>query len=315
MKETLECRKSKNGIPVWELEFHCWDNISGRHVCLGKEFEKLSIYEREKTLYNNAEILVSVSNQLNFSALTVPGEYWEVAPNTPAYYWLPEEAYFDQAKIIHKMAGDSFMLVGVSGGVMAIPNAEQYVEFSLKLFDDPEEIDRLAEQTFNRGIEKAKRMRDAGIQAVVTASDLADNNGLFFNPEQMDRYIIPYLHKWAQKVKELGMYSILHSDGNIYKCLDAIANSGINALQAIDPTAGMVMNEVFRQTQGKICLCGNIDNALLINGPKTSIYEATKILINESDDYPGFILGASNAVISETPKENYYEMLRACHEV
>ena len=71
-------RQPETAVPIWELEFHPWDTMSGKHVILGKEFENLSSEEKEKTLYSNAEIMLSVSDELNFSALTVPVYYWEL---------------------------------------------------------------------------------------------------------------------------------------------------------------------------------------------------------------------------------------------
>ncbi len=93
----------------------------------------------------------------------------------------------------------------------------------------------MAEEYYQQAIDAAKKYRDCGIEAVFTASDVADNAGPFFNPEQMKRWILPYLTKFAESIRELGMYSILHSDGNLKNYIDDIANTGVDALQAIDP--------------------------------------------------------------------------------
>lgn len=34
MKAALECRQPETAVPVWEVEFHAWDNASGAHVVL-----------------------------------------------------------------------------------------------------------------------------------------------------------------------------------------------------------------------------------------------------------------------------------------
>ena len=78
--------------------------------------------------------------------------------------------------------------------------------------------------------------------AVFTASDLADNSGPFFKIEQMHRFILPYLDRWASQCKAMGLYTILHTDGKLPPSyLEAIAETAVDALQAIDPVAGMDM--------------------------------------------------------------------------
>ena len=310
----LQCLVLKDSVPVWELEFQCWDSFSGKHLLVGTEFVNLTRLQQQKALRANAEIIINVAKELCFSAVTVPNSYWEVAPGQPSYYWLPEEVRYDQAKILFDMAGSELAFVGVSGGVMGIPAAEDYVEFSMKLFDAPEEIDEIANSFFSRGIESVKKLRDVGIETVLTASDLADNKGPFYSPSQMDRFVLPYLVKWVQQAKQMGLYTIIHTDGNIYPCLDEVVKSGVNALQAIDPTAGMDMETTKKRVADSICLCGNIDSGLLITASPEEIYDQTKKLLLTCKSYSGIVLGASNAVVAETPPNNYKAMIRAWKE-
>ncbi len=56
---------------------------------------------------------------------------------------------------------------------------------------------------------------------------MADNSGPFFKPEYMERWILPYLKEWSDRVRAMGMYTLLHSDGNLTRYMDAIAATGI----------------------------------------------------------------------------------------
>ncbi len=311
MIAALQCRQPAGSVPIWELEFHAWDIASGRHVVMGREFETLSPGEQDRALHANAEIILSVVEQMHFAALTVPGSYWEIAPGVPAYYWLPPEARFRQAHILRDKAPAELMLAGISGGVMSMPAAQEYVEFSYKLFDVPEQIDQRARTGLANGLENARRLRDCGVEVIVTASDVADNHGPFFNPEQMDRFILPYMHEWAEGIKTMDAYSILHSDGNLAPCLDSIAQTGLNALQAIDPTAGMDMRSAKDQVGDRLCLCGNVDCGLLLTGTPQTVHDATRELLLRCKDGGGLVLGASNAVQMEVPIKNYRAMIQA----
>lgn len=313
MRAALECRQPETAVPIWELEFQIWDDVSGQHVILGKEFSELSPKEQENTMYQNAEIMMSVARDMNFSAITLPGSYWEVAPGQPSYYWLPEEAKLKQNRILIRYCKEiGIMAVGVFNSVISMPNhGNNYVEYCYKLFDAPEEIDEIAEIRYRTGLEKAKMCSDLGYDVIVTASDIADNKGPFYSPEQLERWVYPYLSDWAQEIKKLGMYTVMHTDGNLYPILDRIADSGINGLQAIDPVAGMDMKKAKEIVAGRLCLCGNVETGLLVTGPKEFIYENTRDVLVNCKAGGGMVLGTSNATMPETPAEHYREMIRA----
>jgi uroporphyrinogen decarboxylase len=301
-------RKQPEGVPLWELEFQAWDAASGRHVILGHEFEALSPSGQERAMHANAEILLSVSGELGFAALTSPNAYWHQAPGQLAYYCMPGEARFRQLRILRDMRQDDLMLIATTGGIIG---ADYSMEFCVRMVDDPESIDALARATLDRAVECAKRFRDCGAEAVISPSDIADNSGPFFRPEYMDRWILPYLKEWADRIREMGLYTILHSDGNLSRYLDALAGTGLDALQAIDPTAGMDMRQAKAVVGNRLCLCGNIDCGLLLRGKPDEVYAATRDLLVGCKAGGGLVLGASNAVQPDVPIRNYRALVDA----
>jgi uroporphyrinogen decarboxylase len=311
MKAALERRQPSSAVPVWEIEFHLWDQLSPIRMVLGKEFQALSRSEQERALHTNAEVMVAVSLDVGFAAVSTPNAYWEIAPGEPAYFWLPGEARFRQIDILRRLSEERLILVGESGGVICMPGAGEYVEFSYKLYDAPEEIDEMARRNLRHGEELAKRLCDLGVEILFTASDIADNHGPFFAAEQMERFILPYLHQWGESVRSLGAYSVLHSDGHLGPYLQQLADSGIDALQAIDPIAGMDMRAVKDQVGNRLCLCGNVDCGLLVTAEPEEVYAATRGLLLDCKAGGGLVLGASNAVQPETPVENYRAMIQA----
>ncbi|MDA3868224.1 MAG: hypothetical protein PF489_15940 [Salinivirgaceae bacterium] len=310
----LLLRKNETCIPFWELEFHKWNDFSKTKFIVGEDFVKLSANEKEKALYTNAEAMAEVSEKLGFSAVTIPGGYWELSPGHPAYLWLPNEYRYQQAKLIQELIGDDVMVIANSGGVMAIPDASEYVDFSMKMLMYPEEIDRIAAKIFENGCEQIRKFREVGIETFYTASDLADSHSPYFDMEQMERFIYPYLSRWAETIKNAGAYSIMHCDGNINPYMDHIASSGINGLQAIDPTAKMDLYSLQEAYSQKLCLCGNVDLGLLITGKPEQIYEEAKSMITKCKTLGSYVFGCSNAVQEEVPIENYLAIIQAYSE-
>jgi len=308
---SLLLKKNETCIPFWELEFHKWNDFSETNFIVGEDFVKLSQNEKRKAIYTNAETIADVCSNLRFSAVTVPGGYWELSPGHPAYLWLPDEYRYQQAKLIHELIGIDVMVIANSGGVMAIPDASEYVEFSMQMLMYPEEIDTIASKTFENGLEQIKKFRDVGIETFYTASDLADSHSPYFDAAQMDRFIYPYLSRWAETIKNIGGYSIMHCDGDINAYMDKIASIGINGLQAIDPTAKMDLYSLQQTYSQKLCLCGNLDLGLLITAKPDQIYEEAKSMIMKCKSIGSYVFGCSNAVQDEVPKENYLALVQA----
>lgn len=298
-----------DAVPLWELEFHLYDKYADRPLVLGKAFAALSARQQETALAENAETIVAVARRLGHSAITGPGRYWEVAPGQPAYWWLPEEWHWQQLAALRKAAGDEIALVRGVPGMICPPSGVDYEAFCYRLFDAPEQIDEQAQKTLAAGLEFAKKARDLGADAVFNACDIADNHGVFFSPAQLDRFWLPYLHRWASAVREMGLYTILHSDGNLTKVLDLLADSPLQALQAIDPIAGMDLAYTKQRVGDRLCLCGNVDCGVLHFGPVEKIRDLTRRTIQVGKPGGRFVLGASNAVFQEMPVEHYDAMI------
>jgi uroporphyrinogen decarboxylase len=306
----LERREPEGAVPLWELEFHIWNKAAKKDLVLGQEFEQLSTFEKERAIYQNAEVFVSVSEKYHFAGLTLPSMYWEIGNGIPAYYWLPDEWRYRQAKVLHNLSPE-LMLVANCIGILGTPMGEEYVEFAYRLYDAPDDIEQQAKKILQEGIISAQKFHDHGVEIGLTTSDLADNLRTYMNPRQLDRFVWPYLHQWNEELQKLGMYTILHSDGNLMSCLNHIVDSGVNCLQAIDPTAGMNIFEIKKAVGDKLCLAGNIDCRILLSENPEIVYEETKNLLVQCKEGGGFILGASNAVQQEVPIENYDAMIQA----
>jgi uroporphyrinogen decarboxylase len=305
LKAAYECRQPAGAVPIWELHFHCWEQAAGRHYVGRPEFDSLSLAEQRSALAANADIIIEVAEDLHFAGVTIPDSPWD------CMYTLPMDARLELARLLSSRAGEDFMVVASCPGIIGMPGSHEYIDFSYKLFDAPEEIDERAQANLAAGIETSKRLRDAGVEAVYSGADIADNKGPWFSPEQLDRYIYPYLKEWSDALRSIGLYAILHTDGDIAPLLGKLASSGLHGVQAVDPVAGMDIAESKKTVNGKLCLCGNVDCGMLIVGDKSEIYQSTTEILTSCKAGGGLVLGASNAVVIETPIDNYREVIRA----
>jgi uroporphyrinogen decarboxylase len=297
-------------VAFMEVEFHIYEDYVGDKLILGYEFEKLSSREKEKALHHNAEIMILTAEKAGHDAIrNLPG-YWEISPGRPAFIWLPgEEAQMNQLKVLKKMAGDRYFLIGNSGGTMGIPDGEHLEQFVTELFDNPDDVKKRNENYICYGIENQWKVLDAGADGIMNCCDVAFNNGPFISPKMMDEFFFPYFNRWADSLNTKGIISIWHSDGNLMPIMDRILESGVSAIQCVDPLGGMDIVEVKKQVNGRLALIGNIDCSMLQFGPKEKIEEEVKRVVQGCKGNGGFVLCGCNAIFQGISAEHYQVMV------
>lgn len=140
---------------------------------------------------------------------------------------------------------------------------------------------------------------------------MADNKGPYFTPSQMSRFILPYLTDWVEFVHSQGAAAILHTDGNILPCAKEIASCGLDAIQGVDPTAGVTLQAMREAVGSRVALCGNLDTGLMASGSVCDIVDEARRLAGDASRYGPVVVGCSNAVVCETPAQSYRAFLSA----
>ena len=300
-------------IAMFELGFQIYEEYVGEDPVVGYEYAKLSPSEKERALGRNAELIVQAAHKAGHDAIRDIGGYWEVAPGVPTLLWLPEaEDRLSQVKAIKKEAGGEFAIIASVGSfVGTIPDGTHMTDYVMRFYDEPDEVLKDAEAFLGRMLAIQRAFGEIGVEGVLSASDIAFNSGTFLSPELLDVFFFPYLSRWAEECKKDGLFSILHSDGNLYPVLDRILESRVNALQCIDPIAGMDIGECKNRVDGRLALIGNVDCAVLHTGTPQEVDALCKNVIQGAGDGAGFIFGGCNAIFKGISAENYQVMVDA----
>lgn len=310
MKAAFCFQQPDDYVPIWELEFHLFRDILGQEPVLGYEFAKLTDSEKRYAIEINTDIIVQAQEKFDYSAVTIPSDYWEQAPGEPAYYWIKGLDWrLEHIRILKKKLGGKCLVVADAASNICIPTSgNDLLDLIYKMADSPEEIIELNETIIKNGIESGFKMIEAGADIIYNASDIAFNQGLFFSPEQLEKFIFPYFIRWNKAIKQQGVYTVLHTDGNIEAIIDDICNCGFDGLQCIDPIAGMDIVALKKKTDGRITLIGNMNVSTLQLGSKTDIEQQARDILFGCKDGGGFVFGCCNAVFRGIPPENYLFM-------
>ncbi|MDP6360158.1 MAG: uroporphyrinogen decarboxylase family protein, partial [Planctomycetota bacterium] len=88
-----------------------------------------------------------------------------------------------------------------------------------------------------------------------------------------------------------------------------------DAINPIEPAAGMDIAEVKKLYGDLVAIVGNIDcGDLLCNGTPEQVREKVRWTIEAAGAGGGFILSSSNSIHSSVKPENYLAMAEACRE-
>ena len=229
-------------------------------------------------------------------------------PHDPARYTVIEEA-------VEQYRGDKAVIVHLND-VFSLPRYLMGMQDLLMAIAlEPELVKALVEMSVDYNLKLAKEITARGVKIVYTGDDIAYNKGLLMSPTHFRELLYPGFLRVMSGFKELGLYVIKHTDGNLWSIMDLLVDSGFDCLDPIDPQAGMDLGEVKAKYGDRVALKGNVDCAdLMTFGTVEETIEATKTALRQGMPGGGYILSSSNSIHSAVKPENYAAMMRTWRE-
>jgi len=185
----------------------------------------------------------------------------------------------------------------------------------LAYYLNPDFVRRLSEVIWKYKGRVLERAAEAGADVLLTGDDYATRKGLLMSPGHFREFVLPYLARAVEVAHRHGLPFIKHTDGNLWEVLDDIVGAGIDALDPIEPLAGMDIGEVKAKYGDKIAVVGNVDCSILLpHGTPEQVEEAVKETIAKASPGGGHILASSNSIHPGVRPENYRAMIRAARK-
>jgi uroporphyrinogen decarboxylase len=229
-------------------------------------------------------------------------------PHAPGRYLSIEET-------MREFGGNKAVIVHLND-VFSLPRYLIGMEdLLMSIITAPDLVRAVVEMSVDINLEMAKEVADRGVKIVYTGDDYAGNRGPFMSPQHFRDLFYPGLRRVMGGFKELGLYVIKHTDGNLWPIMDMIIDSGIDCLDPIDPQGGMDLAEVKEKYGDRIALKGNVDcSHLMTFGTPEEVVAATKEALRKGSPGGGFILSSSNSIHSAVKPENYQALLETLEQ-
>ncbi len=292
---------SPGRVPHFELVFFLTMEAIGKVHPLHRDYAQWSqMEERERHLHraDMADVYIATAERFEHDAI-----FLHPNPDT-------EEETAHLVNLIREKAGDRYFLLRHGDATYSLPDGKAMAEFSYRLADEPEKVKAEAAARVDRALQWAERLRrHGGLDGLGLCSDYCFNSGPFLSPAQFGEFITPYLSRLIKGYRDLGFYTIKHTDGNIMPILDQLVQANPHALHSLDPQAGVDIAEVKQRCGDQICLIGNVSCGLLDTGTEEEVVASAHYALRHGMPRGGYIFSTSNCIYTGMRLERYELML------
>lgn len=288
-------------VPHFELVFFLTMEAFGKvHFSQRHYAQWVQMEEKERLLHLNdqADLYIAIAERFEHSAIFLH-------PNPGS-----EEETFRLIDLVREKSGGKYFLMMHGDATMGIPNGDNMVEFSYQLADEPEKLHQYATKMVEDALKSGERMaKHGGLDGYALCSDYCLNTGPFLSPSQFSEFVTPYLSKLIAEYRQLGFYTIKHTDGNIMPIVDQLVDAKPDALHSIDPQAGVDIAEVKRLYGDRVSLIGNVNCGLLDTGTDEECIASARYALQNGMPGGGYIFSTSNCVYTGMRLARYELML------
>lgn len=293
-------------VPTFELVYFLTMEKFGRlHETHRRFYQWDQMSESEKKLHRHdiADLAVTVAETYEHSAIFAK-------PNFDDF-----DELMRNLELIREISGDKYFLMRHGDATYSIPNGTDMLEFSYRMADDVKGLKKDAEKMVEQALEKAEKISRYGLlDGFALCADYCLNTGPFMSPNQFSEFVAPYLEKLIKGYRDMGFYTIKHTDGNIMPIIDQLVQCKPDALHSLDPQAGVDIAEVKRLYGDRVCLIGNVNCGLLESGTDEEVEEAVRYALKHGMPDYGYIFSTSNCVYTGMPLERYELMMKIWRE-
>ena len=173
------------------------------------------------------------------------------------------------AELATKLVGqDLYIEANIDSGPFQLALTLRGVEQGMiDLTDEPDRFHELLRFATEVVIAYGRAMAQTGVDGV----QFGESSASLASVEILEEFILPYAQRVIAALKQSGVDAFLHVCGRSGHLLEGLVRSGADCLE-IDSL--VALEDVFTAVGEAVCVRGNVDTVLLLNGPEQTIREA-----------------------------------------
>jgi len=177
----------------------------------------------------------------------------------------------------------------------------------------PKTIEKLLDKITDYKIEYAKKVIKLGAKIAHHGDDMGTQTGTLISKEMFRRLIKPKIASLFSVYKDAGLPIFMHSCGNIIDFIPDLIEIGLDGLEPIQPCMDL---KYLKKEFGKdLVFWGGIDSQqVLPYGSTDEVRKNVSGAIKTLGKDDGYIIGASQHILSNVPTENIGALLEIVNE-
>lgn len=204
------------------------------------------------------------------------------------------------------LAGDEFEYVSGGAG-MAVPLNEEWMIACALV---PDLVAQYLDAQVEMGLMSLEVLAAEGVKVINGGGDLASKNGPLYGLRFFRDIVCPRYKRIVDRCRELGLYYIFRSDGDLWSITDLLfteEGAAAPGFGEIDHDSGMKIPALQARYPHLTCV-GNVPCGLLRNGTEGEVRAFVRDLREQVLPHGRWIVAAANAVLPGTPARNYIAM-------
>jgi len=207
------------------------------------------------------------------------------------------------------------------GAFLAGPAASQSMNFlvaqrgsqqaMLDLIDNPSFAKKIMAIGTERSIELGRAFIEIGIDGIYIGDAWASSS--IISPQQYKEFCLPFHRKATEAFHKYGVKVYLHICGNCSPILDMMADTGVDAIEPLDPLGGVDIADAKRRVGDRVCLKGGVNTLTLLQGTPEDVRREVRYCIENAGRGGGLLVGSGDDIPKDSPVENVKAMVEEAH--
>ncbi|WP_455369058.1 uroporphyrinogen decarboxylase family protein [[Eubacterium] cellulosolvens] len=177
------------------------------------------------------------------------------------------------------------------------------------MYKHPKFVEDLLDQILQYNLSVLTKIQNLDIDGIWLSDDYGHQNGLLISPKLWRHFIKPRLQILFDKIKDVGFYTFLHSDGDIKDIIPDLIELKIDAIHPVQPEI-MDLITLKKKFGNQLTFfgCFSTQETLPHKKPET-IKQTVKQVINIMGRKGGFIISPGIGFLDDVPLENAFAFI------
>jgi uroporphyrinogen decarboxylase len=294
----LQRRQPSGRVPHFELVFYLTMEALGRthpsHRAY-RQWGQMTETERQLHREDMAEVYIATAERFEHSAIFIHPASGADGPEEIAHL----------AAAIRRRTGLKYFLMTHGDPTYSIPTGQDMTEWCAWLYENTQDAKDKAARRVENCLQTAAQHYHGLLDGVAMCADYCFNTGPFLSLDMFAEVVAPYLKAACAGYRQLGLYTIKHTDGNIMPIIDQLVDAGPDALHSLDPQGGVDIAKVKAEYGPRVALIGNVDCGKLDTGTDEEAAASARYCLRHGMPGGGYIFSTSNCVYTGMRLKRY----------